>query len=108
MSLCIRKFSEDPEIEALRRLFAEVLILTKEDIQSPVPRGCYDGRNEPWRVKMEALNFIKSEYCQLICDFLGIDYERYKKVVLKKFRPALCKGEKKNAERKTDAHTLFH
>jgi len=95
MSLCIRKFSEDPETEALRRLFAEVLILTKEDIQSPVPRGCCDDRNEPWRVKIEALSFIKSKYCQLICDFLGIDYEYYKKEVLKKFRPALLQRRDK-------------
>ncbi|ABP67038.2 hypothetical protein Csac_1437 [Caldicellulosiruptor saccharolyticus DSM 8903] len=85
----LQKLSEDPETIALRRIFAEVLRLTKEDLQNPVPRGCYDGRSEPWRVKMEALAFVKSEYCQLICDFLGIDYERYKKVVLKKFRPAL-------------------
>jgi len=95
MSLCIRKFSEDPETEALRRLFAEVLVLTKEDIQSPVPRGCCDDRNEPWRVKMEALSFIKSRYCQLICDFLGIDCEYYKKEVLRKFRPALLQGRDK-------------
>ncbi|WAM33301.1 hypothetical protein [Caldicellulosiruptor morganii] len=86
MSL-IQRLSEDPEIAFLKNLFAEVLILTKEDLQNPVPRGCYDGRNEPWRIKMEALSFVRSRYCQLICDFLGIDYERYKKEVLKNFRP---------------------
>lgn len=95
---CIRKLSEDPEIEALKRIFAEVLVLTKEDIQNPVPHGCYDGRNEPWRVKVEALSFLKSKYCQLICDFVGVDYERYKAEVLKKFKPALLKGGRKNAE----------
>lgn len=92
MSLCIRKLSEDPETIALRRIFAEVLRLTKEDLQNPVPRGCYDGRSEPWRVKMEALAFVKSKYCQLICDFVGIDYEHYRKEVLKKIKPEIIQG----------------
>lgn len=94
-----RKIEEDLELLALRKLFAEMLKLAVEDIRSPWPECITSGETEAYRAKVSAINFVKSSYCQLICDFLGIDYNSYKQYALKKLVPLRIPKDKKQLQR---------
>lgn len=82
--LLMKKYqSTDFELEALRNIWSAVLLLTLEDVKNKTPRGTNGNPYMAYSAKLSALQFVNSEFCQTVCEFLGVDYRKYRETVLK-------------------------
>ncbi len=72
------------EIENLKTIARRILYYALIDLKYKIPVGMYVcSQITINQMKKETLDFVFSEYCEALCELAGIDYNVYKRAIMK-------------------------